>query len=110
MQNNEVKGKIIRNPALVNQLLECGHQIISIKPNRDIKNASVFVFRRDEKFDRDLDRIMREYTDSKKDAKKTDFDKAVEKAVQARLDKEVSIMIDAAIADKFKNLEKCVEV
>lgn len=110
MQNNEVKGKIIRNPALVNQLLECGHQIISIKPNREIKNASVFVFRRDEKFERDLDRIMREYSEAKKDLRMTDFDKAVEKAVQAKLNKDVSSMIDAAIADKFKSLEKCVEV
>lgn len=110
MQNNEVKGKIIRNPALVNPLLDCGNQIISIKPNREIKNASVFVFRRDEKFERDLDRIMREYSEAKRDLRMTDFDKAVEKAVQAKLNKDVSSMIDAAIADKFKNLEKCVEV
>ena len=109
MQENDVKGKVIRNWAITNRLLDCGHRIIHVKPDKDDpdKKKSVFVFHDTEEFQTDLARIMAEH---KKTYTEDEVNKKVEEEVNRRIQEEVASRVDAAIEERLKKIEKFAEV
>lgn len=59
----EPQGKVIRNPALANRILELGWTdvwLFAIKKNRDDPKKSCFVFRDDEKFQEVFAKVLEE--------------------------------------------------
>ena len=59
MENKEL-GRCVYVPALARMLLRNGHKIIDIKPNRQDKERTVFVFADDETFNADLEKAIEE--------------------------------------------------
>ena len=59
MENKEL-GRCVYVPALARMLLRNGHKIIDIKPNRQDKERTVFVFSDDETFNADLEKAIEE--------------------------------------------------
>ena len=51
--------KIIVNPSIARKLLHMGNPISDIKPNKNIKTESVFVFEDTDKLKRDLTTITK---------------------------------------------------
>jgi len=51
--------KIIVNPTIARQLLHKGHAIVDIKPKKENKKETVFVFENTEQFKNDLTSISK---------------------------------------------------
>lgn len=66
--------KLIKNPAVARYLLNHGYMIVDIKPSRELKNASVFIFRvgNKEKFDIDFNKALDSLHKGKNDIKEND--------------------------------------
>jgi hypothetical protein len=54
------KTKLIFKPSIARKLCKMGNYICDIKKNRDVENASVFVFENTEKFREDLSKVLEE--------------------------------------------------
>lgn len=66
MENNKKKdAKLIFNAGACRSLLKAGCQIIDVKPDRENTDKSVFVFKNDEKFQMEFERINREIAEAK---------------------------------------------
>jgi len=50
--------KVIINPSVAKKLLTMGNPIVDIKPNKDVINATVFIFEETDKFIKDLSTIV----------------------------------------------------
>lgn len=59
MENKEL-GRCVYVPALARTLLHNGHKMIDIKPNRENKDRTVFVFADDDTFNADLEKAIEE--------------------------------------------------
>ena len=73
MENNS---RLIFQPKVARRLLKMGSKIIDIKADHNNKQKTVFVFERDDAFDRNFDTVINEMADErinkknkKKDAK-----------------------------------------
>jgi hypothetical protein len=53
-QSDEVKFKVILNPAIARKLLQLGNTILDIKPNKNNKAETVFIFEDTEKLRDDM--------------------------------------------------------
>lgn len=53
-QSDEVKFKVILNPAIARKLLQLGNTILDIKPNKNNKTETVFIFEDTEKLRDDM--------------------------------------------------------
>jgi len=58
-QTKQKEFQVIVKPSLSRKLLKLGHQIIDIKPNRNDKNATVFIFEATKKFWNDLSELKK---------------------------------------------------
>ena len=66
MEDNKKKGaKLIFNAGACRSLLKAGCQIIDVKPDRENPDKSVFVFKNDEHFQKEFERINREIAEAK---------------------------------------------
>lgn len=66
MENNKKKdAKLIFNAGACRSLLKAGCQIIDVKPDRENPDKSVFVFKNDEHFQSEFERINREIAEAK---------------------------------------------
>lgn len=83
----EKPGKIIRSIKVANELLNMGNQIISIKPDKADPEGrrGVYVFLQDEKFDKDMDEVMRRRKQEREDAENARIDSEVERRLAERL-------------------------
>lgn len=54
---NEKGSKVIKNSADARKLLQMGNIIIDIKPKKENRKETVFVFLKNEKFDSDFEKI-----------------------------------------------------
>ncbi len=83
-ENNEPKGKVIRKSYIAKALLHCEprNTIIDIKVDRDDpdKKRTVFVFEDNEKFQKDLSRILKENEEYRRE-------REIQREVEARLKK-----------------------
>lgn len=52
-----MNSKLIFSPTVARKLLKLGHVIIDIKPKKENKNESIFIFEDTEKFRKDLSTI-----------------------------------------------------
>lgn len=59
MENKEL-GRCVYVPALARILLRNGHKVIDIKPNRENKDRTVFVFADESTFNSDLEKAIDE--------------------------------------------------
>ena len=57
-EKEEMKTKVIFNPSIARQLLHKGHTIIDIKPSKDNRKETWFVFNCTEQFNNDLIEIL----------------------------------------------------
>lgn len=51
LRMNTPKTKCVFSPQLAQYLLQCGYQIVDIKPNRNAPRETIFVFARTKGFD-----------------------------------------------------------
>ena len=59
------EAKLIFNAGAARALLKAGCQVIDVKPDRENPIKSVFVFKNDEKFQQEFERINREIAAAK---------------------------------------------
>lgn len=52
-----MKTKLIFSPTVARKLLKLGHLVVDIKPKKENKNESIFIFEDTEKFREDLNTI-----------------------------------------------------
>lgn len=65
MENNKKDAKLIFNAGTCRSLLKAGCQIIDVKPDRENPVKSVFVFKADEHFWTEFERINKEIAEAK---------------------------------------------
>ena len=66
MENNKKKdAKLIFNAGACRSLLKAGCVIIDVKPDRENPDKSVFVFKNDEHFQKEFERINKEIAEAK---------------------------------------------
>ncbi|MDD4157754.1 MAG: hypothetical protein PHY08_14420 [Candidatus Cloacimonetes bacterium] len=58
--NTEQEYKIIIKPSLARRLIKIGHRPVDIKPNKFIKEATVFVFLNTSEFKEDLSNLIKQ--------------------------------------------------
>lgn len=63
----EKKAKLVFNAGVVRKLLKAGCRIIDVKADRDNKDKTVFVFERDEAFEKAFSDINEELKKSKEE-------------------------------------------
>ena len=63
----EKKAKLVFNAGVVRKLLKAGCRIIDVKADRDNKNKTVFVFERDEAFEKAFSDINEELKKAKEE-------------------------------------------
>lgn len=68
MEDIKKEAKLIFNAGTARSLLKAGCVMIDIKPERTNKDKSVFVFKNDEHFQKEFERINKEIAESKKEA------------------------------------------
>ncbi len=56
-QSDEIKFRVILNPAIARKLLQMGSPILDIKPNKNNKTETVFIFEDTEKLREDMSLI-----------------------------------------------------
>lgn len=49
-----MKGKLIFSNAIARHLIQKGHKVIDIKPHKENKDRTIFVFEVDENFEKDF--------------------------------------------------------
>lgn len=63
MDGNQNDSKLIFKPRVARRLLKMGSKIIDIKADRENKQRTIFVFERDEAFDRNFDTVVNDLAD-----------------------------------------------
>lgn len=63
MENKNTK--LIFNPAIFRELVKSGCKVVDTKENRNVKNGTILVFERDEHFEKEFSRILKERADKK---------------------------------------------
>lgn len=61
----EMNSKLVFSPRITRNLLKMGNQIIDIKADKNDHKCTVFVFKKDEKFDADFNTILNDIADEK---------------------------------------------
>ena len=68
----EMNSKLVFSPRITRNLLKMGNQIIDIKADKNNPKCTVFVFKKDEKFEADFNTVLNDIADEKmKNKKKT---------------------------------------
>ena len=62
----EMNSKLVFSPRITRNLLKMGNQIIDIKADKNDHKCTVFVFKKDEKFDADFNTILNDIADEKR--------------------------------------------
>lgn len=70
MNENRGDSRLIFKPNIARRLLKMGCEIIDIKADRDNKQKTIFVFKRDEQFDRNFDTVVNDIADERLNKKK----------------------------------------
>lgn len=65
MENNKKEARLVFNSGVTRALLKSGCTIIDIKPDRNNPDKTVFVFKNDELFQSEFERINKEIAESK---------------------------------------------
>ncbi len=63
--NEQKQSKLIFSAGVARHLLKMGCTMVDIKPSREDSKMSVFVFRKDEKFDAAMEEITNEIKDKR---------------------------------------------
>ena len=69
MENATTNTKIIFKPFLARKLVQNGNTIVDIKPDRNNEGHTLFVFKKDEKFEKDLTELLNAREQNKEDTK-----------------------------------------
>ena len=69
---NENECKLIFQPKVARRLLKMGGKIIDIKADRENKQRTIFVFERDDAFDRNFDTVVNDIADERLRKKQTE--------------------------------------
>ena len=65
MENNKKECKLVFNPGCARALLRAGCVIVDIKQSRENEDKSVFVFKNDELFQAEFEKLNKEIADAK---------------------------------------------
>ena len=65
MENMKKDAKLVFNMGVARALLKVGAQVIDVKPDRTNADKTVLVFKNDETFQREFERINREIAEAK---------------------------------------------
>lgn len=65
MENMKKEAKLVFNMGVGRALLKAGAQVIDVKPDRTNQDKTVLVFKNDETFQREFERINREIAEAK---------------------------------------------
>lgn len=65
MEEIKKECKIVFNAGCARALLKAGCTIVDIKPSRELRDKTIFVFKNDEKFQTEFERINKEIAVSK---------------------------------------------
>ena len=65
MENMKKEAKLVFNMGVGRALLKAGAQVIDVKPDRTNPDKTVLVFKNDETFQREFERINREIAEAK---------------------------------------------
>lgn len=68
MENKKKEAKLVFNMGIARALLKSGATVIDCKPDRSNPDKTVLVFKNDEVFEREFERINKEIEASKKEA------------------------------------------
>lgn len=61
----EMNSKLIFSPMIARHLLKMGNQIIDIKADKNEQKRTVFVFKKDDKFNADFNTVLNDIADEK---------------------------------------------
>lgn len=61
----EMNSKLIFSPMITRHLLKMGNQIIDIKADKNDQKRTVFVFKKDDKFNADFNTVLNDIADEK---------------------------------------------
>jgi len=61
----EMNSKLIFSPMITRHLLKMGNQIIDIKADKNDSKRTVFVFKKDDKFNADFNTVLNDIADEK---------------------------------------------
>ena len=67
----EMNSKLIFSPMITRHLLKMGNQIIDIKADKNDSKRTVFVFKKDDKFNADFNTVLNDIADEKVRRKST---------------------------------------
>ena len=62
---DEMNSKLIFSPMITRHLLKMGNQIIDIKADKNDSKRTVFVFKKDDKFNADFNTVLNDIADEK---------------------------------------------
>lgn len=65
----EMNSKLVFSPQISRRLLKMGNQIIDIKADKNDQKRTVFVFKKDEKFNDDFNTVLNDIADEKQKRK-----------------------------------------
>ena len=64
-----MNSKLVFSPQISRRLLKMGNQIIDIKADKNDQKRTVFVFKKDEKFNNDFNTVLNDIADEKQKRK-----------------------------------------
>lgn len=64
--------KLVFSPLITRHLLKMGNQIVDIKADKNDAKRTVFVFRKDDKFENDFNTVLNDIADERSRKKKKD--------------------------------------
>lgn len=103
-----VKGKVVRNARLARQILHAGGKdvwLFDVKPDRDDKNRTVFLFEDTEKFQEIFASIIEENRRNRKET----ADEEIQKQIDERVQKGIEEAKEQIIAEAMKKLYESKE-
>lgn len=62
----EMNSKLVFSPQITRHLLKMGNRIIDIKADKNDSKRTVFVFKKDEKFETDFNTVLNDIADEKR--------------------------------------------
>ena len=62
----EMNSKLVFSPLITRRLLKMGNRIIDIKADKNDQKRTVFVFRKDDKFESDFNTVLNDIADEKR--------------------------------------------
>lgn len=76
---SEMNSKLVFSPLITRHLLKMGNQIIDIKADKNDQKRTVFVFKKDSKFESDFNTVLNDIADERLSKKKRDKKELTEK-------------------------------